>query len=389
MRRLLRLLAIFGTGVVMMVGLGYWTSSPAQTPLTETEAIQFCSDLDNPTAIALPFNPTTDGLTELGPRQISHRPCDEVQAVVGDDTRLPVLNRFFPWSAVGRLEWQFADESAPFSHCTGTLIGRDLVLTNSHCLQHPKTKQITSSQAYESQEDKIVFRPSLIRGLATSESVVLSYEYGWQTEVGNVSEDWALLKLKEPLGDQQGYLGWRVLDFTNANITRSLANQTILAGYSADYPTDSQRAFGQRMETAGVHAQCTIEGSSEGLGYETRREFEVILPDGTVLGYAAKFSSETPTPGLLVHDCDTTGGSSGSAILALFEDGYSVVGIHAGWNPVIPDSIPAGSSREECTTVVARDQEGNPTYRNVGICRNRGVQASRWAAQARTMRGDS
>jgi hypothetical protein len=143
------------------------------------------------------------------------------------------------------------------------------------------------------------------------------------------------------------------------------------------------------METAGVHAQCTIEGSSEGLGYETRREFEVTLPDGRVLVNAAKFSSETPTPGLLVHNCDTTGGSSGSAILALFEDGYSVVGIHAGWNPVIPDSIPAGSSREDCTTVVARDQVGNPTYSNVGICRNRGVQASRWATQARAMRGDS
>jgi len=64
MRRLLRLLAIFGTGVIMMVGLGYWTSSPAQTPLTETGAIRLCSALDNPTAIALPFNPTTDSLRE-------------------------------------------------------------------------------------------------------------------------------------------------------------------------------------------------------------------------------------------------------------------------------------------------------------------------------------
>ena len=386
MRRLLRLLAIFGTGVIMMVGLGYWTSSPAQTPLTETGAIRLCSALDNPTAIALPFNPTTDNLTELGPRQISHRPCDEVQALVGDDTRLPVLNRFFPWSAVGRLEWQFADGNQPFPSCTGTLIGRDLVLTNSHCLQHPKTRQITSSQVYESSGNKIVFRPSLIRGRATSESVVLSYEYGWQTGEDNDSEDWALLKLEDPLGEQQGYLGWRVLDFTNENVTRSLANQTILAGYSADYPTDSQRAFGQRMETAGVHAQCTIEGSSETLGYEILPEFP--LTNGEVLrNVIAKFGSETPTSGLLVHDCDTTGGSSGSTILALFEDGYSVVGIHAGWNPVIPDSIPAGSSREECATVVARDQEGNPTYRNVGICRNRGVQASRWATQARAMRG--
>jgi protease YdgD len=393
MKKLFRLLAIFGLGVLMAVSLGYWATVQAQSTLTETGARQFCRDLDNPIPINLPFNSATDAATNPGGRQISHRPCDDTQAIVGDDVRLPVLNRSFPWSAIGRLEWQV--ELPVQSTCTATLIGEDLLVTNAHCLQRPTEideiterilSEFTDLQTYEAGVDKLIFKPSLIRGSSPASATVISYEYGSNDPERDVSDDWALLRIDQPLGRTYGYLGWRLLDYGDQNVIDSLANQIILAGYSADYPTEPQRTFGDRSQTAGVHTQCAIEGESEELGYEILPEFP--LPDGEVLRYSiAKFNSETPTPGLLVHNCDTTGGSSGSSILALFEDGYSVIGIHAGWNPVIPDSIPAGSSREECATV-GYDQQRNPVYRNVGICRNRGVQASRWAAQARAMRGE-
>jgi V8-like Glu-specific endopeptidase len=240
MKKLLRFLAIFWVGVMVVVGLGYWASAQAQTSLTETGARRFCNDLNNPTPIALPLNATTDAATNPRGRQISHRPCDDTQAIVGNDTRLPVLNRFFPWSAIGRLEWRYADGRTTPS-CTGTLIGRDLVLTNSHCLENPRTQRIANSTTYESQRERIVFKPSLVRGRSPVETVVTSYDYGWKTGE-NHSEDWALLKLKDPLGEQQGYLGWRVLDFTDPSVVRRLTNQIILAGYSGDYPTDPQRA---------------------------------------------------------------------------------------------------------------------------------------------------
>jgi len=391
MKKLFRLLVIFGLGVLMAVSPGYWATVQAQSTLTEPGARQYYRDLDNPTPINLPFNSATDAATNPGERQISHRPCDDTQAIVGDDFRLPVLNRSFPWSAVGRLEWQV--DLPVQSTCTATLIGEDLLVTNAHCLQRPTEidqttgrilSEFTDLQTYESGADKLIFKPSLIRGSSLASATVVSYEYGSDDPEKDVSNDWALLKIDQPLGRAYGYLGWRVLDYSDQDVIDSLANQIILAGYSADYPTEPQRTFGNRSQTAGVHAQCTIEGGSEELGYEILPEFP--LPDGEVLRYsAAKFNSETSTPGLLVHNCDTTGGSSGSSILALFEDGYSVIGVHAGWNPVIPDSIPEGSSQEECT-IFYYDQQRNPQYANVGICRNRGVQALRWATQAKAMR---
>lgn len=382
MRKSLRFFAIFWAGVLIVVGLGYWTMVQAQSSLTETRARQRCADLNNSTPIALAFSSATDAPTNPRGRQISHRPCDDTQAIVGDDVRLPMLNRFFPWSTIGRLEWQV--DLPVQTTCTATLIGEDLLITNAHCLERPTeidqttggiSSQFTDLRTYQSVTDKLIFKPSLIRGSSPASATIVNYIYGTNNPDNDPSNDWALLKIDQPLGRTYGYLGWRVLDFSDQNVSRSLANQIRLAGYSGDYPTNAQRTFGERSQTAGVHAQCTIEGSSEGLGYR-------ILPNGN----AEYTSSESPTPGLLIHDCDTTGGSSGSAIIALFEDGYSVVGIHAGWNPVIPDSIPAGSSQEECTTVVGYDSQGKPIYRNVGICRNRGVQASRWATQAAAIR---
>jgi len=49
-------------------------------------------------------------------------------------------------------------------------------------------------------------------------------------------------------------------------------------------------------ETAGVHSDCSILGESDGM---------------------------------LVHDCDTTGGASGSALITEIDDKYYIVGLHA------------------------------------------------------------
>jgi protease YdgD len=71
--------------------------------------------------------------------------------------------------------------------------------------------------------------------------------------------------------------------------------------------------------------------------------------------------------GLLVHDCDTNPGASGSAIFGQFTDGnYYIVGLHAGSNQLrgsvkLPDGV-------------------------VTQAINQGVQVSQWATQALSMR---
>jgi hypothetical protein len=120
------------------------------------------------------------------------------------------------------------------------------------------------------------------------------------------------------------------------------------------------------METAGVHAGCSIEGLAADL------EISNIPPD------------------TVIHNCDTTGGSSGSSIIALFDDGsYYTIGLHAGWNRLVQDPASAVSSQEICTTVTGRDDQSNPVYEEIGTCRNRAVQVSYWANQAAILRGDS
>lgn len=53
------------------------------------------------------------------------------RVVPGEDDRLPINNRDYPWSAVGRIVYQTAEDA--YGHCTGTLIANDVVLTNAHC----------------------------------------------------------------------------------------------------------------------------------------------------------------------------------------------------------------------------------------------------------------
>ena len=74
-----------------------------------------------------------------------------------------------------------------------------------------------------------------------------------------------------------------------------------MAGYSGDYPdpnvyTDLTEGKGY---TAGVHLECSVLDVDE-------------------------------NDGMLVHDCDTNPGASGSALIVKIDGTYQIVGLHAG-----------------------------------------------------------
>ncbi|KAM3101111.1 trypsin-like serine peptidase [Phormidesmis sp. 146-12] len=369
-----RFLSLFVCGVLCVLLSGSWITVSAQS-----------SQALIPVSIA--FNPKTDGRTY---RPADLEQSDEPRAILGEDNRIPVTKREFPWTAIGRIDWVIKDKE--ISQCTGTLIGKNLILTNSHCLvelQEDKPRPIISRSTEQKGNVRIVFKPNLREGdFAQGDSAtVIDYIYGWEAGV-KWSEDWAILKLDRNLGDKYGYLGWRTLDFSNSKVLKALKNQVRLAGYSGDYPTRKQRAEekleGKEMDTAAIHVGCSIEGSSENLKV-------AFLPDGTAK-YGA--TGEQISKGLIIHNCDSTGGSSGSAILAKFADEqYYIIGLHAGWNAFNASTIPKGGSREVCR-ITKRDNEGNVIYDtsndleydSTGICRNRAVRASQWFAQAAKMR---
>ncbi|NMG22984.1 hypothetical protein DP116_27580 [Brasilonema bromeliae SPC951] len=213
------------------------------------------------------------------------------RAVIGWDDRVPMLSRQYPWSAIGRV--QGLTTKGEDYHCTGTLISEDVVLTNSHCVIDPETHQASQ---------KILFLPNLINGKVADESDIAQVQnviYGTdftKTKLENQTDDWALLKLDKPIGLKYGYLGWKSLPSSTLTKNR---NKYIFVGYSGDFPNTNKEKY--RFFTAGKGWTASVQVGCSIVGEE-----------GNVL----------------LHDCDTTGGSSGGAIIGVIGNQPYIIGLN-------------------------------------------------------------
>ncbi len=198
----------------------------------------------------------------------------------GYDDRILMTSNKYPWSTIGRVEGTTADVKS--YHCTGTLIYDNLVLTNSHCVIDPETGVLSK---------EIKFLPNFINGKVSNSRDIASVEkvvYGTDFKNRNQdnSKDWAILVLDKPLGRKYGYLGWKSIP--SSTLVRN-KNAFFFVGYSGDFPK-----FNPGM-IAGFEKGCSI----------TAEEAELLL-----------------------HDCDTAGGSSGGPIIATIGSQYYIVGVN-------------------------------------------------------------
>ncbi|MBW4458761.1 MAG: trypsin-like peptidase domain-containing protein [Nodosilinea sp. WJT8-NPBG4] len=215
---------------------------------------------------------------------ISSNPAEGSRAVIGEDKRVPVTSQAYPWSAVGQTSGLAADGSAYI--CTGSLVAEDIVLTSAHCIIDAETGELARN---------IQFKPNLIDGQVASPDDIANVEpllLGTDFADGRKPnpDDWALVALDQPLGQKYGTLGMAPLS-TEALADQPFTENLVMMGYSGDFPVYNPG------ETASAHVGCSIVGE----------DLKMVL-----------------------HLCDTYGGSSGGPILTLMNGEIRIVALNSG-----------------------------------------------------------
>lgn len=283
----------FGT-TALSLSMGFLSPSPETTrpaqPLAGPSTLAGVFEDSSAQPFTVVSNASDLGLDPTGAASfiptdlnVSNNPAEGSRGVIDEDNRVLMTSRSFPWTAVGQIYGIKAngDEYT----CTGTLVAADIVLTNAHCVVNPETGEFSQ---------KIAFLPNLIHGRLVSDSDVgFAVEVLAGTQFVNQpnanADDWAFVKLDQPLGMKYGTLGMTPL--STAELAQApFAESLVMVGYSGDFPAENPG------QTASAHLGCSVLDEQE----------EMVL-----------------------HVCDTYGGSSGGPILGEVDGEVRIVALNS------------------------------------------------------------
>lgn len=117
----------------------------------------------------------------------------ETRGIIGPDNRVLWDRQDYPYSAMGRIEG-----SSGYA-CSGSLVGRRLVATAKHCVP-PAGASVRFQPKYFNGE----------RGGGSYATTIITMAQG--NGACFQKEDWAIFVLADPMGDQDGYLGAKVIN---------------------------------------------------------------------------------------------------------------------------------------------------------------------------------
>ncbi len=225
--------------------------------------------------------------------RISH--TSKLKNVFGNDDRKEISDsRANPYAAVARIELENGV-------CSGFLIAPQLVLTNAHCMLDTESGKIRKGK--KSVQFKFNF------GEPELKIEVDSFWYGSHQPVENRAKDWAILKLKKVATGIE-ILTLKALDETVLPI------EVNFAGYHNDLKKAAVLAI-QQQNSADHSSGCKI------LKRDQKSRF--------------------------LHDCDSTGGSSGSPIFLLENNKWTVVALNTSEERTGSTSVHADQYSESVT----------------------------------------
>ena len=189
----------------------------------------------------------------------------------------------YPWSAIGRVNMAGVRTR---SHCTGALVGEQVVVTAAHCLY----RRDLSKWALPGQVHFVAgYQRGEFQAHARGEQLFISPKFDpvkW-VHPDNYPNDWAVIVLDAPIGRKVGYLGLLAMRETQLVEFHAQNRTFALAGYPRD-----------RAHAISLDESCGIEAFFGGAH-------------------------------LMSHNCTIVNGDSGAPISLRFKGGLAVVGVNS------------------------------------------------------------